>query len=97
LERAAEERVMAKLEIDDASVLDNVDERQVEFAGEVDGEEHQFAVQYDLLEALSGDAPDGDAVDSFRRFEDEIADAALAALARGDDRGLVIVSENDLE
>ena len=86
-----------KIDIDQASILDNDDERQVEFAAEVDGDEYQFAVQYGLLEALSGDPPDGDAVETFNRFQDPIADAALAALSRRRDLDLVIVSENDLE
>ncbi|WP_174279988.1 DUF1488 family protein [Sphingomonas bacterium] len=85
-----------RLDIDTASVFDNLDERQVEFAGEVDGELIRFAVRHDLLEALSGTRPDGDAVALFTRHADPIADAALAALGR--DRGveLVVVSENDL-
>jgi hypothetical protein len=86
-----------KIDIDQASILDNDDERQVEFTAEVDGDEYQFAVQYGLLEALSGDAPDGDAVETLNRFQDPIADAALAALSRRRDLDLVIVSENDLE
>lgn len=86
-----------RLDIDDASLLDNIDEQQVEFTGEVDGDEYQFAVQYDLLEALSGDAPDGDALDMFRRFADPINDAALSALARDRDQSVIVVSENDLE
>jgi len=87
-----------KLEIDNASILDNPNERQVEFAGEVDAEELQFAVQYDVLEALSGDAPEeDDAVEMFNRFSDEIAEAGLAALARNPDQPLIVISENDLE
>ena len=86
-----------RLDIDDSSLLDNLDEQQVEFEGEVDGDEYQFAVTYDLLEALSGDAPDGDALDLFRRFQDPITDAALSALARDRDQPMIIVSENDLE
>ncbi|WP_375250369.1 hypothetical protein [Sphingomonas sp.] len=86
-----------RLEIDDTSVLDNIDAGQVEFSGIVDDDEYDFAVQYDLLEALSGDRPDGDAEETFRRFSDEISDAALAALARNRDANPVIVSENDLE
>ena len=86
-----------RLDIDNASILDNLDEQQVEFEGEVDGDEYQFAVKYDLLEALSGDAPDGDAVETFNRFVDPISDAALSALARDRDQAIVIVSENDLE
>ena len=86
-----------RLDIDNASILDNLDEQQVEFTGEVDGDEYQFAVKYDLLEALSGDAPDGDAADTFNRFIDPITDAALSALARDADQSLIVVSENDLE
>ena len=86
----------ARLDIDDASIFDNVEEQQVEFAGEVDGDEYQFAVQYDVLEALSGDAPEGDAVDIFKRLIDPITDAALSALARDEDQALIVVSENDL-
>ena len=86
-----------QLEIDNASIFDNEEERQVEFSGEVDGDEHQFAVQYDVLEALSGDAPDGDALETFRTFVDPITDAALSALGRNSDQELVLVSENDLD
>lgn len=86
-----------RLDIDNSSILDNLDEQQVEFAGEVDGDEYQFAVRYDLLEALTGDAPEGDAVETFSRFVDPISDAALSALARDRAQEIVIVSENDLE
>jgi len=85
------------LEIDNSSILDNIDERQVEFDAEVDGDEYQFAVQYDVLEALTGDAPDGDAVDTFNRFIDPISDAALSALARDSDQPIIVISENDLD
>ncbi|WP_343525158.1 DUF1488 family protein [Sphingomonas sp.] len=79
------------------TVEDNIGERQVEFVGEVDGDEYQFAVQYDLLEALSGDAPDGDAIDMFERYSDDILEAALAALGRDMEQSLIVVSENDLD
>lgn len=88
---------LSQIEIDDSSILDNIDAEQVEFSAEVDGDEYDFVAQYDLLEALSGDRPDGDAVETFNRFSDEISDAALAALARNSDAKPVIVSENDLE
>ena len=78
------------------TVEDNVSDRQVEFVGELDGEEYQFAAQYDLLEALSGDVPDGDAVELFERYSDDILDAALTALGRDMEQSLVVVSENDL-
>ncbi|KTW16935.1 DUF1488 family protein [Sphingomonas sanguinis] len=79
------------------TVEDNVSDRQVEFVGELDGEEYQFAAQYDLLEALSGDVPDGDAVELFERYSDDILEAAQTALARDMTQSLVVVSENDLD
>lgn len=86
-----------RLDIDTSTLLDNIDERQVEFSGEVDGDEYEFAVQYEVLEALSGDEPDGDAIDTFNRFSDTIVDAALAALARNADASPILVGESDLE
>ena len=87
----------SQLEIDDSSVFDNIDAEQVEFTGEVDGDDVEFVVQYDVLEALSGDPPEGDAVDTFNRFADAITEAALSALSRNPNATPVIVSENDLE
>jgi hypothetical protein len=86
-----------RMDIDLSTILDNVDEEVVEFTGEVDGDEYEFAVQYAVLEALSGDKPDDDAVDMFNRFSDTIAEAALVALARNSDQGQIVISENDLE
>jgi hypothetical protein len=86
-----------KMDIDLSTVLDNEHEQQVEFTGEVDGDDYEFAVQYAVLEALSGDAPDDDAVDMFNRFSDAIAEAGLVALARNSDQDLIVISENDLE
>lgn len=89
----------SRLEIDNSTLLDNLEEQQVEFSAEVDGDEYEFAVQYDVLEALSGDRPDAEdgAIDMFNRFVDAISDAALTALARDDEAALIVVSENDLE
>lgn len=89
----------SSLDIDNSTLLDNVDEQQVEFTAEVDSDDYDFAVQYDVLEALSGDRPDSEegAVDMFNRFIDQISDACLAALARDNDSTLIVVSENDLE
>ena len=87
----------ARLDIDNSTILDNIDERQVEFAAEVDGDEYEFAVQYDVLEALTGDAPDGDAIDTFNQYIDPISDAALSALSRNTDQAMIVVSENDLD
>jgi hypothetical protein len=50
-----------------------------------------------VLEALTGDKPDGDAEDSFRQHVDTIRDAALAALSNGPDRPIIVISENDLD
>lgn len=86
-----------QLEIDDTTLFDNLDDRQLEFGGQVDGEDYQFAVQYSVLEALSGSQPDGDAEERFRRYRDPIVQAALAALARGPDRPIIVISENDLD
>jgi hypothetical protein len=86
-----------KMDIVQATIFDNEDEKLVEFTGEVDGDEYQFAVQYAVLEALSGDIPDGDAVEQFNRFEDTVAEAGLVALARDSDQALIVISENDLE
>ena len=87
----------SKLEIDTSSVLDNIDAELVEFTGEVDGDDYEFAVQYDLLEALSGDRPDGDGVEMVNRFIDQVSDAALSALSRNSDANPIVVSEADLE
>jgi Protein of unknown function (DUF1488) len=86
-----------QLDIDTSSIFDNLDEQQVEFGGEVDGDEYQFAVRYSVLEAISGEAPDGDAETLFNQFVDVIRDAALSALSRGRDRPVIVVSENDLD
>ncbi|WP_440979983.1 DUF1488 family protein [Sphingomonas pseudosanguinis] len=76
---------------------DNVADKQVEFVGEIEGEEYQFAVQYDVLEALSGDVPEDDALELFERYSDDILEAALTALGRDMEQSLVVVSENDLD
>lgn len=86
-----------RLDIDQSSILDNVEDRTVEFNGEVDGDEFEFAVQYAVLEALSGDAPEDDAIEMFNRFSDAIAEAGLSALARNSDQNVILISESDLE
>jgi hypothetical protein len=85
------------LTIDPASVFDNIGDRQVEFAGTVDGEPQRFAIRYSALEALTGVPPTGQAVDAFTVSQAAIARAGLAALVRSDGSGLVVISENDLE
>jgi hypothetical protein len=86
-----------QLDIDLSTIFDNIDEHQVEFTGEVDGDEYEFAVKYGVLEALSGEAPDDDAELRFNEFIDVIRDAALNALSRNSDVAVVVVSENDLD
>jgi hypothetical protein len=86
-----------QLDIDVTTISDNLDDRRVEFTGEVDGDEYEFAVQYAVLEALSGSAPDQDAVVQFNEFIDDIRAAALVALARDADATIIVVSENDLD
>jgi hypothetical protein len=83
--------------IDTLTLEDNSDLRQVEFEGEVSGARYQFAVQYDVLEALSTVAPGSDAVGIFRRHADEIAHLGVTALARDPDQEIVVISENDLD
>ena len=86
-----------KLIVDTSTIVDNPETHHVEFGGEVDDEQYDFAVQYAVLEALSGDAPRGDAEEMFGRFEDIIAEAGLVALARDPDQLLIVISESDLE
>jgi hypothetical protein len=83
--------------IDLNSVMDNIADHQVEFAGEASGDRYDFAVQYDVLEALSARVPNGDGLAIFQHHVDEIAAAAGRALARGSGIGRVTVSGNDLE
>ena len=76
---------------------DNSDLRQVEFEAEISDERHQFAVQYDVLEALSTVSPEGEAVAIVRQHADEIAGMGATALARDPDQEIVVISENDLD
>ena len=89
----AEDRVT----IDNNTLLDNVGDRQVEFAGEASGDRYDFAVQYDVLEALSARIPSDDAVAIFQHHSSDIEQAAARALTRYNDVGRIIVSGNDLE
>jgi hypothetical protein len=89
----AEDRVT----IDWNTLLDNIGDRQVEFSGEASGDRYDFAVQYDVLEALSARVPDGDAAALVQQHRDEVERAAARALARFDGIGRMIVSGNDLE
>lgn len=83
--------------IDPGTLLNDPHARQVEFDGEASGDKYRFAVRYDVLEALCGQAPDGDAIQLARAHAATIATAAARSLARGYDREVVVVSENDLD
>ena len=86
-----------RLDIDMKTLEDNSDLRQVEFEAEISDERHQFAVQYDVLEALSTVSPEGEAVAIFRQHADEIAGMGATALARDPDQEIILISENDLD
>ncbi|WP_242096194.1 MULTISPECIES: DUF1488 family protein [unclassified Sphingomonas] len=86
-----------RLDIDMRTIEDNSDSRQVEFEAEVSDERYQFAVQYDVLEALSTVSPEGDAAALFREHIDEIAHIGATALARDPDQEIIVISENDLD
>lgn len=83
--------------IDPATVFDNIDDRQVDFSGTAGEDRYDLAVQYDVLEALSGENPAQNAVALFQRHTAEIEKAAGRALARFSGIGRTIVSGNDLE
>lgn len=86
-----------RLTIDPQTVFDNPDTRCVEFGATVDGAVHGFAVQYDVLRALTGETPDDRAVPLFQTQVDAITIAAARALARDIDQPTpVTISENDL-
>lgn len=87
----AEDRVT----IDTATILDNVDERQVEFTGEASGERYAFALRYDVLEALGGALPT-DPLPLFQRHAARVQTLAADALARDPDQDVIVISENDL-
>ena len=58
-----------KMDIIHSSILDNEEEKLVEFMAEVDGDEYQFAVQYAVREALSGASQDDEAGDKVTRSD----------------------------
>jgi hypothetical protein len=86
-----------RLEIDQASVTDNDVARQIEFTAEIDGDEREFAVKYEVLKELSGDEPEDDALEMFERFSDEIADICADAAEERPSANVVVVDEGDLE
>lgn len=87
----------SRLEIDQASVTDNEVARQVEFTAEIDGDERDFAVKYEVLTELSGDEPEDDALELFERFSDEIIDACAQAAAQDASSNVITIGKDDLE
>ena len=85
-----------RLNIDTATLFDNVDDRRVEFAADVGEERHAFAVPYDSLRALTGLDPITEPVATLHSVADQVAQAGAKALARDPDQVLVVISENDL-
>ena len=86
-----------RLDIDMKTLEDNSDLRQVGFEAEISDERYQFAVQYDVIEALSTVSPEGNAVAVVKQHTDEIAGLGATALARDPDQEIVVISENDLD
>jgi hypothetical protein len=85
--------------IDGSTILDNVDERQVEFRGEIGGDWYAFAMQYAVLEALSGSqiTEGNNVVSLFDRYRDDAAEGAAKALARGPGtQEIIVIGESDI-
>lgn len=87
----------SRLQIDQASVTDNDKAKQIEFTGEIDGDEYDFAVKYAVLKELSGDEPENDGLELFERFSDEILEVCADLALKRPGAGVVIVDEDDLE
>lgn len=85
------------LETDQASITDNEVTRQVEFTADIDGDERDFAVKYAVLKELGGDEPDGDALEIFERFSDEIADICADPAEKRPSASVIFVDADDLE
>jgi hypothetical protein len=80
------------------TLFDNLDDRQVEFDAEGDGDVYPFAVQYRVLEALTAVIPEQDSnpVALAMANESALALAAARALARGTGVGRTVIGEGDL-
>jgi hypothetical protein len=97
LTRFQEYSMSSRLVIDQASLTDNDRQKQVEFTGEIDGDDRDFAVKYAVLKELSGDEPEDDALELFERFSDEIIDVCAEMAAAKPNASLVVIDEDDLE
>ena len=86
-----------RLTIDHTTIFDNVDERRVEFAASISGETYDFALLYDVLEAMTGQRNLTEPVALVMAEQPAIERIGVKALARDSDRDRIIISENDLE
>ncbi len=86
-----------RLEIDQASIVDNDVTQQIEFTAEIDNDDRDFAVTYAVLKELSGDEPDNDALEIFERFSDELSEICLEKAEQRPNATVIIIDEDDLE
>ncbi|MBB5714523.1 hypothetical protein [Sphingomonas aerophila] len=85
-----------RVTIEPASLFDNIEDGQIEFTGSADADAYRFALRYDVVEAMSGAIPQGDALAYVQANLTEIEPIAARALGRDYDQELIIISENDL-
>ncbi len=87
----------SRITVDQASLTDNDIAQQIEFTAEIDGDERDFAVKYAVLQELSGDEPDNDALELFERFSDEILDVCADVAEQRPNANVVVIDDDDLE
>ena len=87
----------SRITVDQASLTDNDIAQQIEFTAEIDGDERDFAVKYAVLQELSGDEPDNDALELFERFSDEILDVCADVADQRPNANVVMIDDDDLE
>ncbi|KQN08863.1 conserved hypothetical protein [Sphingomonas aurantiaca] len=87
----------SRITVDQASLTDNDIAQQIEFTAEIDGDERDFAVKYAVLQELSGDEPDNDALELFERFSDEILDVCADVADQRPNANVVVIDDDDLE
>ena len=87
----------SRITVDQASLTDNDIAQQIEFTAEIDGDVRDFAVKYAVLQELSGDEPDNDALELFERFSDEILDVCADVADQRPNANVVVIDDDDLE
>ena len=87
----------SRITVDQASLTDNDIAQQIEFTAEIDGDERDFAVKYAVLQELSGDEPDNDALELFERLSDEILDVCADVADQRPNANVVVIDDDDLE